>query len=171
MAYSARALVRRRCAHVFPAGHARAGCQCRAFARWDSPGALDGEGLCTAHAGKTRGADRRGTGRRPGGYECRTVPKCSCAAYPFPHRPGGGLCRWPDPPLSRLQPRTAYGVRLRNPPRGWRGYVEAEVRTAPDVTPDGTLPAGAISPTVSDEVTPARAADAWLTHLAALLCS
>lgn len=25
-------------------------------------------------------------------------PKCRCAAYPFPHRPGARLCRWPDPP-------------------------------------------------------------------------
>lgn len=23
---------------------------------------------------------------------------CTCAAYPWPHRPGGGLCRYPDPP-------------------------------------------------------------------------
>jgi len=29
-----------------------------------------------------------------------------CAAYQWPHRPGGGLCRWPDPPLySRTTPR------------------------------------------------------------------
>ena len=32
--------------------------------------------------------------------------KCGCAAYPWPHRPGGGLCRWPDPPLERWQPET-----------------------------------------------------------------
>lgn len=25
--------------------------------------------------------------------------KCRCKAYPWPHRPAGGLCRWPDPPL------------------------------------------------------------------------
>lgn len=23
---------------------------------------------------------------------------CTCGAYPWPHRPGGGLCRFPDPP-------------------------------------------------------------------------
>lgn len=23
---------------------------------------------------------------------------CTCPAYRWPHRPGGGLCRWPDPP-------------------------------------------------------------------------
>src|SRR6185295_8886546 len=27
--------------------------------------------------------------------------KCRCDAYKFPHRPGGGLCRWPDPPEVR----------------------------------------------------------------------
>lgn len=27
---------------------------------------------------------------------------CRCRAYNFPHRAGGGLCRWPDPPLKRL---------------------------------------------------------------------
>lgn len=32
-------------------------------------------------------------------------PKCQCAAYPWPHRPGGGLCRHPDPPLQRWQPK------------------------------------------------------------------
>ena len=30
-------------------------------------------------------------------------PRCRCEAYPWPHRPGGGLCRWPDPPLERYQ--------------------------------------------------------------------
>ena len=30
--------------------------------------------------------------------------KCRCEAYPWPHRPGGGLCRWPDPPVERWQP-------------------------------------------------------------------
>lgn len=29
--------------------------------------------------------------------------KCRCDAYKFPHRPGGGLCRWPDPPVVRWQ--------------------------------------------------------------------
>jgi hypothetical protein len=31
--------------------------------------------------------------------------KCRCAAYPWPHRPGGGLCRWPEPPLERWEPK------------------------------------------------------------------
>ena len=29
--------------------------------------------------------------------------KCRCEAYPWPHRPGGGMCRWPDPPVERWQ--------------------------------------------------------------------
>lgn len=29
--------------------------------------------------------------------------KCRCEAYPWPHRPRGGLCRYPDPPLERYQ--------------------------------------------------------------------
>ncbi len=33
-------------------------------------------------------------------------PKCTCPAYPWPHRPGGGLCRHPDPPLMCWQPKT-----------------------------------------------------------------
>ncbi len=24
---------------------------------------------------------------------------CTCIAYAWSHRPGGGLCRWPEPPL------------------------------------------------------------------------
>lgn len=33
-------------------------------------------------------------------------PKCRCEAYPWPHRPGGGLCRFPDTPLERWQPKS-----------------------------------------------------------------
>ena len=29
----------------------------------------------------------------------RRRPKCTCSAYQFPHRPGSGNCRWPDPPV------------------------------------------------------------------------
>lgn len=40
--------------------------------------------------------------------------KCRCKAYPWPHRPGGGLCRWPDPPIECYQRKPgsrAYGRR------------------------------------------------------------
>lgn len=29
--------------------------------------------------------------------------KCACEAYPWPHRPGGGFCKWPDPPTERYE--------------------------------------------------------------------
>ena len=39
--------------------------------------------------------------------------KCQCKAYPWPHRPGGGLCRWPDPPQEvwQAKPRRPYRKR------------------------------------------------------------
>lgn len=35
-------------------------------------------------------------------------PKCLCKAYPWPHRPRGGLCRYPDPPTERWKPKRGY---------------------------------------------------------------
>lgn len=32
-------------------------------------------------------------------------PKCGCKAYPWPHRPAGGLCRHPDPPTEVWKPK------------------------------------------------------------------
>jgi hypothetical protein len=72
MAYSTRAKELRRCRHVGPAG-----IRCHAFACWG-----DERRLCAAHGGRRVGKPVR----------------CTCAAYQWPHRPGGGLCRWPDPP-------------------------------------------------------------------------
>lgn len=37
-------------------------------------------------------------------------PKCRCDAYKFPHRPGGGLCRYPDPPALRWQDAQAAEI-------------------------------------------------------------
>jgi hypothetical protein len=40
--------------------------------------------------------------------------KCRCEAYPWPHRPGGGFCRHPDPPTERYQRKAdgrPYGKR------------------------------------------------------------
>src|SRR5215475_8044918 len=34
---------------------------------------------------------------------------CRCRAYNWPHRAGGGLCRWPDEPSERLT--TAWGAK------------------------------------------------------------
>jgi hypothetical protein len=32
-------------------------------------------------------------------------PRCTCPAYPWPHRPAGGLCCHPDPPTAVWQPK------------------------------------------------------------------
>ena len=114
MAYSEKAKDRRRCSYVYLEGHGRAGERCRAFAMWDSPGALRGEGLCAAHGGHTRGKSQRHR-RWDDRYTCRTVPVCRCAAYNWPHRPGGGLCRWPDPPRYRLTTPASTHACLRRP--------------------------------------------------------
>ncbi|QXD15806.1 hypothetical protein GQ464_002335 [Rhodocaloribacter litoris] len=43
------------------------------------------------------------------------MPVCRCAAYDWPHRPGGGLCRWPDPPRWRYDvPAGTRGDGLRS---------------------------------------------------------
>src|SRR5215213_1215991 len=37
------------------------------------------------------------------GTAAKPRPTCKCPAYPWPHRPKGGLCRWPDPPEVQFQ--------------------------------------------------------------------
>ena len=83
MPYSEKARELRRCRHAC-GGDGR---PCRAWAVWGDP-----HQRCRAHGG-----------RHPSGEPSeRTRPVlCRCAAYAWPHRPGGGLCRWPDPPLYR----------------------------------------------------------------------
>lgn len=45
----------------------------------------------------SRGRKAKTPGR--GGAAKPTKPRvCRCAAYAWPHRAAGGLCRWPDPP-------------------------------------------------------------------------
>jgi hypothetical protein len=39
--------------------------------------------------------------------------KCRCDAYRWPHRPGGGLCRYPDPPEARWQDAQAAEIAAR----------------------------------------------------------
>jgi len=41
-------------------------------------------------------------GNKPKLSQRARYPLCTCEAYSFPHRPGGGLCRWPEAPLYRL---------------------------------------------------------------------
>ncbi len=44
---------------------------------------------------------RRGCVPKPDN-SIRRVEACRCTAYSWPHRPGGGLCRWPEEPEYRL---------------------------------------------------------------------
>ena len=72
--YSITAQDERRCT-----ARTKSGGWCMAWATWNDP---HGQQVCVAHGGK-RGSK----------------PVCHCQAYKFPHRPGGGLCQWPDEPL------------------------------------------------------------------------
>ena len=89
MAYTDQARARRRCTAT-----TKAGAPCRAYACWDDPGQR-----CVNHAGRhhTGPMGPPGLARRRRG---RYTP-CACAAYAWPHRPGSGLCRWPEPPLEQ----------------------------------------------------------------------
>jgi len=87
--YSEAAKARRKCT-----GTRLGGGPCRAWACWDDP-----QQRCVAHAG------RHHTGPMLPEYRYRDrpahVPACTCEAYAWPHRPGSGVCRWPDPPAVR----------------------------------------------------------------------
>jgi hypothetical protein len=39
--------------------------------------------------------------------------KCRCEAYPWPHRPGGGLCHYPGPPVARWRDTQAAAIAKR----------------------------------------------------------
>ncbi len=83
MAYSEATRERRRCTATRTDGT-----PCKAYAAWGDPGQR-----CGGHRG-------RSTGR----------PSCRCVAYQWPHRPGGGLCRWPDEPeYRRTTPAGTHG--------------------------------------------------------------
>jgi len=86
MAYTERALNRRRCVATRTDGE-----PCRGWAAWGDPGQR-----CGGHGG-----------RRPAGSR---KPVCGCVAYAWPHRPGGGLCRWPEEPdYRRTTPAGTHG--------------------------------------------------------------
>ena len=128
MAYSEKAKALRRCRHVYADDHHRAGQRCRAYAVWGHVG-----GLCAAHGGRTRGSTRRAEGHTDF-YECRTVAACDCAAYAWPHRPGGGLCRWPDPPLYRSTIEAGTHAWIRRPEGlrwGWTPTTRRVIRVRP----------------------------------------
>jgi hypothetical protein len=88
--YSATARARRRCTAT-----RRDGEPCRAYALWDDPGQR-----CVIHAGRGKRGPHRSRFAQPS--RPAAVSPCRCVAYQWPHRPGGGLCRWPEPPLYRL---------------------------------------------------------------------
>jgi hypothetical protein len=68
---------------------------CRAWATWDSE-----EQLCAWHSGRCSEGRGKGTAGFDSGMKAKYAP-CTCEAYAWPHRPGGGLCQWPDPPRYR----------------------------------------------------------------------
>jgi len=83
--YSERAKAARRCTATRKNGE-----PCTAYACWD-----DSRQRCVQHAGRGHRGPQRHTRtlEKPTAY----VP-CTCAAYNWPHRPGSGICCWPDPP-------------------------------------------------------------------------
>jgi hypothetical protein len=123
MAYTEAAIALRRCTAT-----TKAGAPCRGWAMWGDP--LQ---RCAQHAGQGhRGPQPNRFARL---HRRRKRPHaCRCAAYAFPHRPGAGLCRWPEEPTHRLttpaHTHRYMAVRLRRgryEERGerWRGgHVE-----------------------------------------------
>lgn len=98
MTYGSEAAALRRCT-----GTRRDGRPCHAWAMW-----ADERQLCIAHCGRPR-RTRAGRGnywpyQSPPTQRARYKP-CRCAAYAWPHRPGGGLCCWPLDPMYRLTRR------------------------------------------------------------------
>lgn len=88
--YGPAAIERRRCRAL-----RRDGLPCRGWATWDDP-----DQRCLAHAGRTHNG--RNPDPFPSSMNRAAYEPCTCRAYEWPHRPGGGLCRWPDPPTHRL---------------------------------------------------------------------
>lgn len=87
--YSPSAIARRKCTATRKDGQ-----PCQGWARWGDPAQR-----CAPHS-----VPHRGPMPKPPIYNfsgARYTP-CTCDAYSFPHRPGGGLCRWPDVPEYQL---------------------------------------------------------------------
>ena len=62
--------------------------------------------------------------------------KCRCEAYPWPHRPGGGFCRHPDPPTVRWKDIKAAEIADRV--AKWRArYGEPSPEVMADLTHNG----------------------------------
>lgn len=88
--YSSQTAQLRRCTAVCKDGR-----HCQGWARW-----ADDQQRCASHSYAKRRSYAPG---QPRAYSEKTsAPPCTCIAYAWPHRPGGGLCCWPDPPEYRL---------------------------------------------------------------------
>ena len=68
------------------------GQRCGNWAAW-----ADQDGRCASHGGRRAIRPER---REYPPHRTRYLP-CTCIAYAWPHRPGGGICRWPDEPVLR----------------------------------------------------------------------
>jgi hypothetical protein len=96
MAYSKKAAALRQCTAITKVGKPY-----QAWALWDDP-----RQLCCQHAGRGHKGPMKNEYKRS--RPARYTP-CTCVAYAWPHRPGSGLCRWPDPPQYRLM--TPQGIK------------------------------------------------------------
>jgi hypothetical protein len=92
VSYSEAAIARRRCR-----GTRKDGQPCRGWALWSDP-----EQRCLVHAGRAHRGPRPDPPKdwferwkRDERSRTKAVA-CKCGAYPFPHRPGSGQCRWPE---------------------------------------------------------------------------
>lgn len=112
MAYNEAARERRRCTDRRKDGE-----RCGAWALWEDP-----RQVCSTHAGRHHQGRMASTDGGPfHQHKATNYRPCTCAAYQWPHRPGGGLCRWPLPPFRRL---TIHGADRHSTPR----YRGAELR-------------------------------------------
>jgi hypothetical protein len=107
MAYSPEAVAKRRCT-----GTRKDGQPCRAWAMWGHP-----RQLCAQHGGR----GHRGPMPNPPAWQTKGLARaryepCRCEAYAWPHRPGGGLCRWPEAPAKRSSVpagKRSFGAQMR----------------------------------------------------------
>jgi hypothetical protein len=100
MAYTDRARAQRWCTAT-----TKTGLPCRAYACWDDPAQRCVNHSNRHHTGPLVPGD---TPRRRTAYT-----PCVCAAYGWPHRPGGGQCRWLEPPRDRCTTPTGTHRRPR----------------------------------------------------------
>jgi hypothetical protein len=84
--YSPAAMARRRCLAL-----RKDGLPCQAWARWADPAQR-----CAAHSVHHTGPIPKHDRSIPWVFPPARYIPCTCRAYPFPHRPGGGRCQWPE---------------------------------------------------------------------------